>query len=717
MECLSSVDKHHLTRIRELEVRPGMAAIFMSSVNSEPAEAPYEGFFAEMRTIFAQGGQVWRLVHRKYRIALIAAAVVMAVCSACNTAIPLLLGPAVDRAQAYLNHQIDRHAALAYSGLFLGLMAVAYLLRESLNVARRYLVAYACSHIRQDMHVDLVSHLMTVPLSTVSREKLGTLHGRISRNVEGIVRFLQVNFLDFFPAMFTGVFALLAVAHGQPLLGLAMAGVIPVSMFLTARQIMSQKGVRLKLMRTYEEIDGAVVEQLSGIEYVRAADTHRHEIQRLSTATEMRRREEVRHNVHMAMFGSGKAVCEGLFHVVVLAAAIYLAILGRITTGDVLKYSMLFLSVMAPMSELHRLLDEGHETSLLVADLLELMAEPIDQSFFTKPVAADATNPTAGAAATTTASPALIHRRPAIVAENLRVEYRTPREERRYALQGISLAIEHGETIGVAGRSGSGKTTFLKVLLRLVHPCDGRLLIGGMPIDSVSRAEIGRLFGYVGQSPFVFSGTIADNIAYGSIGATADDIRRVAEMAHLHKDICQMPGGYDAVISERGQNLSGGQRQRLALARVLLKQPPILILDEATSALDNISERHVQRALGVAGTDRTTILVAHRLTTLRDADRIFVFDEGRIAEVGSYDELVAAGGVFHELVLSAENGLATASSPARPALSLARAWSAPQESNGQAVPLELNSAASSGKQGRPIRPTGKASGKRLQRTS
>ena len=660
----------------------------------------YEGIFAEMRTILKRGKQVWGLVRRKYRLALIGAAAVMAVCSACATAVPLLLGRLVDHVKAYIEHSLDRHEVLVIAAWYLGLMAGAYLLREALDVARRYLVAIACSHIRQDMHVDLVSHLMTVPLSTVSREKLGTLHGRISRNVEGIVRLPASEFLGLFPGDVHWLIRAGAVVNKQPILGLAMAGVIPVSMFLTARQIMSQKGVRLKLMRTYEEIDGAVVEQLSGIEYVRAADTHRHEMQRLSTATELRRREEVHHNLNMAIFGSSKAVCEGLFHVLVLGTAIYMAILGRITIGDVLTFSMLFLSVMAPMSELHRLLDEGHETSLLVGDLLDLLAEPTDPSFATKE----------GRTA------ALARNRPIIVTENLRVEYRTEQDERRWALQGISLAIRHGETIGIAGRSGSGKTTFLKVLLRLIHPYDGSLSIGGIPIDALSRAEIGRLFGYVGQSPFVFSGSISDNIAYGRPGATAADIRRVAEMANLHEDICQMPGGYDAVISERGQNLSGGQRQRLALARVLLKQPPILILDEATSALDNISERNVQRALGVASADRTTILVAHRLTTLRDADRIFVFDEGRIAEVGSYDELVAAGGVFHELVLSAESGV-SAGSPNRSPLPLDRAWAPPLDGKLPAAPLQLSSAASSGKHGRPVRPTGKAAGKRLLRTS
>jgi len=670
----------------------------MAIATSETSAASdYQGILAELRIIAGRGRQVWGLIRRKYRWALIGAVLVMAVCSACNTVVPFLMGGLVEEVVRYTDQSLPRQKVLVFVAWYLGFMAGAYLLREALNVGRRYLVAFACSHIRQDMNIKLVSHLMTVPLSTLSREKLGTLHGRISRNVEGLVRFLQVNFLDFFPALFTGLFALLAVIHTEPVLGWVMAGVIPVSLFLTARQIMSQKGVRIELMRANEAIDGAVVEQLSGIEYVRAADTHQHEIQRLSVATENRRREEIWHNLHMAMFGGVKAVCEGLFHVGVVGTAIYLAILGRITAGEVVTISLLFLSVMAPMSELHRLLDEGHETSLLVGDLLDLLGEPVDASFATE----------------TTRTPSMIRTQPAIVANNLRVKYLTREEEHRGALHGISLSIQHGETIGVAGRSGSGKTTFLKVLLRLIHPCDGSLLIGGVPLEAVSRRDIGQLFGYVGQSPFVFSGSISDNIAYGTVNASAADIRRVAEMANLHEDICQMPGEYDATISERGQNLSGGQRQRLALARVLLKQPPILILDEATSALDNISERNVQRALGVASSDRTMILVAHRLTTLRNADRIFVFDEGRIAEVGSYNELVVAGGVFNELVLSAENGCSPEVGPNLGIWSLDRPWGPPVDTKDRSLPLELSSAASSGKHGRPIRPSRKTAAKRL----
>jgi ATP-binding cassette subfamily B protein len=357
---------------------------------------------------------------------------------------------------------------------------------------------------------------------------------------------------------------------------------------------------------------------------------------------------EVRHHFQMSLFGGAKALNEGLVHIVVLGVAIYLAVQGQITFGDVLTFSILYLNVMTPLGEIHRVLDEGHESSLQVGELLEMLAEPIDPSFATSTVQV----------------PPLRPGEPAIVIDNLHVEYARLDEKHPQTLHGISLTIHHGETIGIAGRSGGGKSTLLRVLLRLIHPCGGTVLVGGVPLEAVSRAAVGKLFGYVGQSPFVFAGTITENIAYGNENASPDAIRRAAEMAHLHDEILAMPGGYQAVITERGQNISGGQRQRLAIARILLKQPPILILDEATSALDNISERQVQRALGMTSADRTTIIVAHRLSTLRDADRIFVFDEGRIVEVGSFDHLVAAGGVFTELFMSAQNGSSPNTSPA-----------------------------------------------------
>jgi len=610
-------------------------------------DEPTAGIAAEMGLMLRRGREVWRLVPRRHKWALAGAAVVMACTSVCSTALALFLGQLVDGVQRGTLDGQSHETLYHLAGWYLGLIGGAYLLREILNVLRRYLVTNACTRINRDMSLELMAHMMSVSLATLQRDKVGTLHGRILRSVDGLVRFLRLNFMEFIPALFTGVFALVATIVKEPTLGLVMVGVVPITIILTVRQLLSQKEVRLQLMRSCEEIDGAVVEQLGGIEYVRAADTKKLEINRLAKATEKRRAMEVRHHFQMSLFGCAKALNEGLVHVLVLGVAIYLAVQGRITFGDVLTFSILYLNVMTPLGEIHRVLDEGHESSLQVGELLEMLAEPIDPSFAT----------------TTVQVPRLQPGKPAIEIDDLHVEYLRPDEKHPETLHGVSLVIRHGETIGIAGRSGGGKSTLLRVLLRLIHPCGGRVLLGSVPLEAVSRAAIGKLFGYVGQSPFVFAGTISENIAYGNEKPGPDAIRRAAEMAHLDEEIELMPGGYQAAVTERGQNLSGGQRQRLALARILLKQPPILILDEATSALDNISEREVQRALGLTSADRTTILVAHRLSTLRDANRIFVFDEGQIVEVGDFDTLVAAGGVFTELFMSAQNGSTPNASP------------------------------------------------------
>ena len=605
------------------------------------SDSPTEGLGPELRLILRRGREVWALIPAMHKGALGAAALVMACTSACNTALPLLLGRLVDGVKSGADRGLPAAAIYQYAVWILLLLAGVYLAREALNVLRRYLVENTCTRLNCNMSVKLVAHLMKGDLAFLNRERVGALHGRILRSVDGFVRFLRVGFLDFLPALLTGAFALAAAVGKQPLLGLIMLGVIPTTLFLTIRQLLSQKGVRLELLRRCEEIDGTVVENMSGLEYVRAANTHALEVRRLRRTCERRRAKEIRHHFQMSLYGAAKALNEGLFHILVLGMAVYLAINGQVSFGDVLIFSMLFLNVMSPLSEVHRVLDEGHEASLRVGDLLEMLNQPVDHSFVVKH----------------RREPRLIPGAPVITAENLAVEYVTPEGKRKRGLAGIDLNIRYGETIGVAGRSGSGKSTWIKALLRLTHPCQGSVYLGGAPLECCTREDVSRILGYVGQQPFVFSGTIAENIAYGVEKATREDVRRAAELAHIHDEILMMPGGYGAVVTERGQNLSGGQRQRLALARILLRQPPILILDEATSALDNISERHVQRALGLTSADRTTILVAHRLTTLKDADRIMVFEEGRIVEVGTYDELVQRGGVFTELVLSAEHGV------------------------------------------------------------
>ncbi|MBV8075964.1 MAG: ABC transporter ATP-binding protein [Planctomycetaceae bacterium] len=598
------------------------------------------GFCREVKAIVARGRQVWHLVGWPQKLALGAAVLVMSLASAANTSIPVLLGKMIDMIPPDSSPRPGLHRLVV---LYLGLMGLGYIVRESLNVLRRYLVESTCAQIDKNLCVLIVSHLMKIDLSTLSQEQVGALHGRILRSIEGYVRFLRISFLDFFPAIFTGSFALMAALSRQPRIALIMAGVIPVSVMLTVWQLVTQKGIRLGLLRSRELMDGTVVEQLTGIDYIRAAHSHRQEIHRVAMAAEQRRFREVRHHFEMSLFGSGKALNEALFHLLVIAFAIYLFFQRSIGYGDIMMFSILFLNVMSPLNEIHRFVDEAHESSLRMGDLLEMLAEPTDRSFQPSEVR----------------EPRIEVGAPLFLAEGLQVTYRTADGRTRRALDGVSMSIRHGETIGVAGRSGCGKSTWLRVIMRLIHPSSGSAMLGGVPLECVSRESIGRLIGYVGQNPFIFAGTIAENIAYGNEGATPEQIERAARMACIHDEILEMPGGYQARVLERGQNLSGGQRQRLALARVFLKNPPILILDEGTSALDNISERNVQKAINAARADRTVILVAHRLSTLMDSNRIFVFDEGQIAETGTYDELVRRGGVFAELVRSAESGCLT----------------------------------------------------------
>jgi ATP-binding cassette subfamily B protein len=596
------------------------------------------GISKELNLILRRAIHVWRLLPRRHRWALGAAAALMALTSCCNTAIPLVLGRLVDQVEQ-ATERGGLPDALSYLVAFdLGLIAAAYLLREGLNVLRRFWVENSCTRIELDMTVKVVNHLFRIDLSRFGDQKTGALQGRIVRSVDGFIRFLRLGFLTFFPAVLTGLFALAATLSKQPWVGFVMAGVIPISVWLTMWQLKSQKGVRLQLLGSREEMDGMLTEQLTGIDYVRAANTHEHEVRRVTRAAERRRVKEVRHHFQMSLFGAGKALNEGLFHILVLGFGVWLAVAARISVGDILTFSVLFLNVMAPLNEIHRVIDEGHESSLQVGDLLKMLAEPTDRSFET------VSGPT----------PRLAPGDPVLTVADLRMDYVSDRGRCRRVLDGLTLEIRHGETIGVAGRSGCGKTTWLNVLLRLIHATRGEVRLAGVPLASISRACIGELIGYVGQSPFIFSGTIAENIAYGCGEVTGAAIEGAARMAHIHDEVMAMPRGYASLVRERGQNLSGGQRQRVALARVFLKDPPILILDEGTSALDTISERRVQQALAEARQDRTVILVAHRLSTLRDADRILVFDRGRIAEVGNYEHLVHNHGVFAELVHSAE---------------------------------------------------------------
>jgi ATP-binding cassette subfamily B protein len=219
----------------------------------------------------------------------------------------------------------------------------------------------------------------------------------------------------------------------------------------------------------------------------------------------------------------------------------------------------------------------------------------------------------------------------------------------RPVLRDISLSIPAGQTLGVVGTTGSGKSTLVKLLLRLYPLKAGRITLDDLPTSEIRLEDLRRVIGLVSQDVFLFHGTVMENILYGSWDADVEAVERAARLAEAHDFIQQLPEGYDTVVGERGQKLSGGQRQRIAIARAILKDPPVLILDEATSAVDNETEAAIQRSLEHISRDRTTIAIAHRLSTIRSADQICVLEQGRVIELGTHDELIDLGGLYSAL--------------------------------------------------------------------
>jgi ATP-binding cassette, subfamily B, bacterial len=220
---------------------------------------------------------------------------------------------------------------------------------------------------------------------------------------------------------------------------------------------------------------------------------------------------------------------------------------------------------------------------------------------------------------------------------------------RNPVLKHLSLHVPAGSTIGIVGATGSGKSTLVKLLLRFYEVQSGRIVIGGVDIRELNLLDLRQCIGWVSQDVFLFHGTVAENIRYGNFDASREQIIQAAKLAEAHEFIQDLPQGYNTIVGERGQKLSGGQRQRLAIARAILKDPPILILDEATSAVDNETEAAIQRSLDKITQNRTTIAIAHRLSTIRQADRIYVINNGQIVEQGTHNQLLKLSGIYAEL--------------------------------------------------------------------
>jgi ATP-binding cassette subfamily B protein len=582
------------------------------------------------RELLEMPKRVYRSLSGKIRFSLLTALFLMVITGFLTSLPPVIIGALVDRLLALKEN--ESLVSLAFNSIVW--MAVIILFREFLQVVRKFLVENAATRLEKQLFVDAVAHTLQIDFSqTQNSEGAGALNGRILRSVEGFVRLIKLGFLDFFPVVFAAGFSLLIAFRENLLVGGAMALVIPCGLAVIIVQIWSQNDVRVKLLRAKEKSDGKVIELLQGREYVRAVHTEDIEVENIENIAETLRKRELKHHIYMAFFDAAKYLNEGFFSIAVLLLSIYLLSTGAIKAGDVLKFTLLYASVLIPLRDLHRILDEAHESSIRVADYFKLLDKPRDISYD----------------AVTNLSVEPAHTAESLIEfENVHFSY----PGRQSLLKGISFKIDDdGAQVAFAGGSGSGKSTLLKLLLRLQHTEDGRIFIKGRDIRSFSRKEIAELFGYVGQEPFLLAGTIYENIAYGFRGdLTQEKIIAAAKQANVHDEIMAMPERYKTELNEGGRKLSGGQRQRVAIARVFLHNPPILLLDEATSGLDIQNEQIVQEALNQAMQGRTVISISHRLSALQNADRILLIDGGKIIAEGDYEYLVTRNEVFSALV-------------------------------------------------------------------
>lgn len=553
---------------------------------------------------------------------------ILAITAGLSQATPLAIGRLTD-------HVMDGAGlSLAAAAPFLLVILVANILKEGFQIGRRLIVEDIATKTEKRARGLAVLALLRAPMSYFREHMTGNIHGRLNRSLEGTTRLQKLLFMDFAPSVASGVAAIVVIIVKLPLsIALLMLVFVPIGTAIVLRQIHTQQGIRVKLLETKAGMDGTVVELLNGIETIRSCDSVETECRWLDARSEELRSREMRHHRAMAFYDSLKFVNEAVFNVLVIGASVLLAAEGSISVGTILTSYLCFMQLTGPLRELHRILDELAESTVLARQYFQIKDIPADFSY-----------------AVATESPLALSDN-SIRVENLRFHY--PENPDKEVLGGIDVAVRSGEFVGIAGPSGCGKSSFVKILDKL-EPAAGSVRIGNLQLDAFSRGELAKAIFMVPQSPFIISDTIYNNVCYGYPGAaTLEEVKEATRRARIGDEIEKMPGQYDFKVSESGGNLSGGQRQRLALARVFMCRPRILILDEATSALDNTSEKHVQREIErLARENGTTVIsIAHRLTTLENSDRILVFNQGHIVEEGDYRSLASREGLFKDMVL------------------------------------------------------------------
>ncbi|QII51138.1 ABC transporter ATP-binding protein [Bacillus paralicheniformis] len=507
----------------------------------------------------------------------------------------------------------------------IGLLLI-YLLSTGLQYIVNYLGHKLGINIETDMRQELFQHVQRQSFRYFDNTKTGHIISRITNDLFDIGELAHHGPEDLFIAVMTFLGAFWIMLTINVKLALVAVLFVPLLIILITYSNIRMNRAWRQMYSEIADVNARVEDSVSGVRVVQSFTNERFEISRFLKNNRKFRKAKLKGYKTMALTTAGTFLMTRLMILAVLVYGAWLSFSGNMSYGEFVGFVLYVNVLFKPIDKISAILElypKGMAGFKRFTELIDTKPQIVDRK--------DAID-----------VPALEGN---IVFKNVTFGY----EKHKPVLQGVDLSITAGETVAFVGPSGAGKTTISSLIPRFYDIDGGAITIDGIDIRDMTKRSLRSQIGIVQQDVFLFTGTLRENIAYGKLDAADEEIQRAAKMAHLEQLIESLPDGYETQVGERGLKLSGGQKQRIAIARMFLKNPPILILDEATSALDTETEQVIQNALTELAKDRTTLVIAHRLATIRNADRIVVVTENGIAEEGTHDELVERGGIFANL--------------------------------------------------------------------